>query len=74
MGNAHTTTEITITTDPKFAQTILATFDNYEAARTHFDNQLDKLSANRGGLVSMTEGPDTFSITVDEDGGHYALR
>ncbi len=59
---------ITITTDPKFAQTILAKFDDYDSAKAHFESQLDKLTANRGGLVSMTEGSDTFSIVVDEHG------
>lgn len=69
MRETATRTEITITTDPKFAQTILATFDNYDAAKAHFESQLHKLHIYRGGMVTMTEGSDAFSIFVNEAGG-----
>jgi len=64
---------ITITTDPKYAQTILAKFDDYDSAKAHFESQLFKLEIYRGGLVSMTEGSDTLSIVVDEDGNQDVI-
>ncbi len=71
---------ITISTDPRYAQTILATFtkedyplyeDRYEAAAEHFDTMLEKLSetnANKGGLVSFTEDEATFAVIVSDAG------
>lgn len=80
MRNYTTEAPITITTDARYAQTIVASFtkaiypdyeDRYQAASDLFDRELERLSktnANLGGLVSFTEGKSVFSVIISDDG------